>query len=127
MEGYTALECYASAIKVDGQLDLLLSLLAQISSLCKNGELQEDVRDGIRKIILTCLDLVRNETKNALQNTKQREFQSIMNNIDDAISLAEKDEYSAAGTILAVLTLDPHLLVNRARDILESKKRDWIF
>ena len=121
---HTAMESLSFAIKVDGQLDLLLSLLAKLSCLKKPAP---EMRKSMRTIMVTCLELVRNETNVAFRKTNMEEFAHILTLLERAITLAQNDEFYAAGDLLTSCATHPQLVMQRAMNSIGGPRTDRIF
>lgn len=124
METHTAMESLSSAIKVDGQVDLLLSLLAKLSCLEKPAP---EMRESMRTIMVTGLELVRNETHGAFRKTNMEEFAHILTLLERAITLAQNDEFYAAGDLLTSCATHPQLIMRCALDSIGGPRTDRIF
>ena len=124
MEYQGAMESLSSAIKVDGQFDLLLSLLAKLSCV---GRPAPELQESMRMIMVTGLELVRNETMAALRRTNMEEFAHILSTLERAIALAQQDEFYAAGDLLTSCATDPQLIMKRAMDSITGPRTDRIF
>ena len=123
-ETHTAMESLTFAIKVDGQVDLLLSLLAKLSCLKKPVP---EMREGMRTMMVTGLELVRNETEVALRKTNMEEFANIRTLLERAIKLAQNDEFYAAGDLLTSCATHPQRVMQRAMNSIGGPRTDRIF
>ncbi|MDT8358081.1 MAG: hypothetical protein RQ758_06210 [Methanomicrobiaceae archaeon] len=124
MEHQGPMDSLSSAIKVDGQVDLLISLLAKLSSLERPAP---ELRESMRTIMVTGLELVRNETMAAFRRTNMEEFAHILSKLERAIMLAQDDKFYAAGDLLTSCATDPKLIMQRAMDSITGPKTDRIF
>jgi hypothetical protein len=114
MKEENALKCYEWAVKTDGQIDMILGLIAKLH-LLKSGKQQTAAgNDDAAEIVITGMASVLNEARNALTITHEEQFQNIINGLDSAIILAKKGEYYDAGQSLTKLASDPDAISSRA-------------
>jgi hypothetical protein len=114
MKEENALKCYEWAVKTDGQIDMILALIAKLHLLRSGGQRTASGDDAASEILITGMSSVLNEARNALAITHEEQFQNIINGLDSAIILAKKGEYYDAGQRLTKLASDPDAISSRA-------------
>ncbi|NYT05033.1 MAG: hypothetical protein GKC04_01475 [Methanomicrobiales archaeon] len=119
-----ALMCYEYAVKADGQLDLILSMLAKLHSLRSRDDMR-DIRYA-RDIAVTALSEVLNEAQAALRSTHEDRFEKVVQGVGRAITLVERNEFYEAGNVLTRLASDNSAITTRALDRI-FKRTERIF
>jgi hypothetical protein len=114
MKEEIALKCYECAVKTDGQIDMILGLIAKLHLLKSEKRQTMTPDDAASEIVITGMSSVLNEVRNALAITHEEQFENIINGLDSAIILAKKGEYYDAGQRLTKLASDPDAISNRA-------------
>lgn len=114
MNDENALKCYECAVKADGQLDLILSMLAKLHALRSHENFMEKEIHSARQVVIIAMSKALNESKLALNHTKDERFGNIAIGLGNAISLVERDELYKAGDILIKLASDHTSISNHA-------------
>ena len=114
MNEENALKCYECAVKTDGQIDIILSLLAKLHLLKSGNPRTSSGYEAASQVVIIGMSSVLNEARNALAITHEEQFQNIINGLDSAIILAKKGEFYDAGETLTRLASDPDAISNRA-------------
>jgi hypothetical protein len=117
------LSCCVYALRAEGQLDLILALLAELSYAKHSGDLNREEISGASKVTLIGMKLMKNQVKKALENSNQKEFETIVKCLDKAITYTERNEFYAAGDTLAKLAAEPGFIVQRALKTLAEYQR----
>lgn len=71
-----------------------LLILSQLITVA--GDLPEKEQGGGKRILLTCMELVRSETEFAYRSTQHPDFQRVINSLSEAISLVESNQFADA-------------------------------
>ncbi|KQC04324.1 MAG: hypothetical protein APR53_10810 [Methanoculleus sp. SDB] len=114
MNETAALKCYECAVKADGQMDLILSILGKLHTIRSNGDLGEREIGNAREVALIALSEALKETKMALNSTKEGRFENIAEGLGRAIRLVERDRYYEAGDVVAELASDRAAISHQA-------------
>lgn len=114
MKDMAALKCYECAVKAEGQMALILSILVKLHTLRSRSNQREQEIGNAREVALTALSEVLNETTMALNSTKEGRFGNIAEGLGSAIRHVERDEYCEAGDVVAKLASDHAAISNQA-------------
>ncbi len=112
------LKSYEWTAKANGQIDLILSIIAKIHTSYVLEYHEGTEINGARRVVLTALQAARNDTELALISTHDESYREMIKGFGDAIGLVERNEFYEAGRVLIRLSAQQSVQSERARELL---------